>query len=218
MEIYPSLISSDLLKLHATLQQLDDYCDGYHLDVMDDHFVPNLTWGPDFINAIIEATQKPVHVHLMVQDPTRWVKRLKLRSFDLFIFHYESLKQPEKIKNLLEILRDNTIHTSIALNPETPISVITDFLQVLDQILIMSVNPGFSGQAFIPDVTEKIASLVTTREDKDLAFKISMDGGISEKNIRSLVTLGVDQVAIASAIFGDQNPVSSIQKLYELCK
>ena len=217
MEIYPSLISSNLLNIQETLTQLDPYCHGYHLDVMDDHFVPNLTWGADFINAIIAATTKPIHVHLMVQDPTRWIKRLNLRSTDIFIFHYESFSQPHDCQKLLDQLITNNIHAGMAINPATPIATITDFLPLLKQVLVMSVNPGFSGQTFIQETTEKIQPLASLRKVHDLPFQICMDGGINHDNLRSLVELGVDQVAVASAIFAHQDPVASIQKLYQIC-
>ena len=218
MEIYPSLISSNLLAIQQTLTQFDPVCHGYHLDVMDDHFVPNLTWGADFINAIIAATQKPVHVHLMVQDPTRWIKRLNLRRTDFFIFHYESFSQAQDLEKFLEQLESKNIRVGMAINPATPLSVITDFLPSLDQVLIMSVNPGFSGQSFIQETTAKIPQLVSLRKTYHLEFHICMDGGISQQNIQSLYELGVSQVAVASAIFADKNPVTAIQNLYQMCK
>jgi len=216
MEIYPSLISSDLLNIQQTLTELDPHCQGYHLDVMDDHFVPNLTWGPDFINTIIAATQKPVHVHLMVQDPERWIKRLNLRSSDLFIFHYEAFAQPHDSRKLLDQLITNNISAGMAINPTTPITAITDFLPSLQQVLVMSVNPGFSGQSFIPSTTEKIHPLVSLRKAHNLPFHICMDGGINEQNFKTVATLGVDQVAVASALFAQHNPLAALQHLYRL--
>ena len=92
MEIFPSLIAADLLNLERVLKELDPHCDGYHIDIMDDHFVPNLTWGPAFLKQILEKTSLPLHVHLMVKDPEKWINRVKLRPNDIFIFHYEAYK------------------------------------------------------------------------------------------------------------------------------
>lgn len=216
MEIYPSLISSNLLTLQQTITELDPICHGYHLDVMDDHFVPNLTWGADFINAIIAATQKPVHVHLMVQDPSRWIKRLNLRTTDLFVFHYEAFAQPNDTQKLLDQLITNNIGAGLAINPTTPIAAITDFLPSLQQVLVMSVNPGFSGQSFIQTTTEKITPLHMLRKTHDLSFHICMDGGINKDNIKTVGSLGADQVAAAAAIFAQQDPVTSLKNLYTI--
>lgn len=214
MEILPSLISADLLNLGKVIKDLDDHCDGYHLDVMDDHFVPNLTWGPMFVEQILNSTELPIHLHLMVQDPEKWVNRVKLRSKDTFIFHYEATKENDRILKLIDSVKVQGYKIGIAINPETEIETIFDYVDNLDHILIMSVNPGFSGQKFIPEVLEKVDSLINQRDSMNLNFKIGMDGGLGKDNIKMITETGVDQIGIASAIFGSGSSVDNIKKLF----
>ena len=198
MKIFPSLISADILDLKNVIHALNDHCDGYHIDVMDDHFVPNLTWGPAFVKAIMKETNLPIHLHLMVDNPEKWIDRIALREDDIFIFHVEALKNIDVIDFLKKI---NGCKKGIALNPETAVKNIFDVLEALDHVLIMSVNPGFSGQKFIPDVVEKVKTLKKMREEKSLQFTIGIDGGINSENIKMVVDAGADEVGAASAIF-----------------
>ena len=214
MEIYPSLISSDLLNLQNSINILDSVVEGFHIDVMDDHFVPNLTWGPAFVNAIVGASEKPLHVHLMVDNPMKWPSRLDLRSKDLLIFHYEAVDKKD-IPMLIEEIKNQNVKVGIAINPKTKVDDIFDFLSSLDNVLIMSVNPGFSGQKFMPEVAEKIVPLIEFRKKNNLNFKISMDGGIDKTNIKNLSDIGVEQFGIASAIFSQKNWLEAVKELKE---
>jgi ribulose-phosphate 3-epimerase len=214
MHIYPSLISSNLLNIQSTLTLLDNHCDGYHLDIMDDHFVPNLTWGPSFINAIAHATKKPLHVHLMVDNPEDWIDRLKLSSKDYFIFHVEACKDSALILNIIKQLTAKMIKSGIALNPKTEITMLNAFLNTIDHLLLMSVEPGFSGQTFIPEVLKKAVHLNELKSSQQLSFSIGMDGGINDQNIALLKQAKVDIACIASAIFSSQKPVKALKKLY----
>jgi ribulose-phosphate 3-epimerase len=213
MEILPSLISADILNLEKVIKSLDPYCNGYHVDVMDDHFVPNLTWGPMFVNAIKKVTSLPLHVHLMVDNPAAWIDRIQLNGKDFFIFHIEVFDSPDLIENLIQDVKSKGWKVGIALNPKTDIKLIFDYIKDLDHVLIMSVEPGFSGQKFIPEVTSKIEPLVKKREELNLSFKIGMDGGIGGENIKNLSEMGVDQFGIASAIFSKKDVVKALQEL-----
>ena len=217
MEIYPSLISSDLLNLAATLSLLDKHCDGYHLDVMDDHFVPNLTWGPAFINAIAQQASRPLNVHLMVDNPEHWVRRLTLSHKDSFIFHWEAFHDVEPVTALASSIRSNGIQAGLALNPKTNVENIKKILTHFDQILIMSVEPGFSGQPFIPEVLSKVTAFAQYKKEQSLSFEIAMDGGINETNINLISSLGVTQCCIASGIFEHKNHIEAIENLYKKC-
>jgi len=218
VKIYPSLISSDLLNLEKSIKSLDDHCDGYHLDVMDGHFVPNLTWGPAFIKRIIATTKLPVDVHLMVENPYWWVDKFELRENDEFVFHYESLVDKDKILLLIELLKKKNWKIGIAINPKTDIEKIIPFLPLLDQVLLMSVEPGFSGQKFISSVAQKVTELMKIKKSKNYIFKICMDGGIGKDNIKMISDLGVEQCGVASSIFGEGNPVENLRNLYNLVK
>ena len=212
MEIYPSLISSDLLNLKNTINILEPVVDGFHIDIMDDHFVPNLTWGPAFVNDFVWETEKPLHVHLMVDNPKKWLSRLNLRPRDTFIFHYEAIDKKD-IPMFIEEIKSQDIKVGIAINPKTDVNKIFKFLSGLDNVLLMSVKPGFSGQKFIPEVIAKIAPLIEFRKKNNLNFKISMDGGIDKSNIKNLVDIGVEQFGVASAIFSQTNVVEAVKKL-----
>lgn len=218
MKIYPSLISADLLNLASVLNMLDPHCDGYHLDVMDNHFVPNLTWGPDFINRIRQTTSKQLDIHLMVDNPHTWLSRLKLNANDMITFHIEALQKSEAIEHLVSSIHTEKLHAGIALNPATPVEKVYPHLMDLDHVLLMSVNPGFSGQTFIPDVISKIKPLVTQRSISQKHFSIGMDGGIGSTNIATLAEHGVDYACAASAIFAASNPIQALSNLYHATK
>jgi len=217
VEIFPSLISSDLLNLEKTIKLLDKQCDGYHIDVMDDHFVPNLTWGPAFVNAIRNATDLPMHVHLMVEDPEKWVERLELKGFDILIFHIEVFLGSTKIcRDLIESVKKKNWQVGIAINPDTDVEDVFEYLKDIDHVLLMSVQPGFSGQKFIPEVLQKVEPILKKRRDKDLSFTLGMDGGIDKENIALVEDEGVDQIGIASGIFSQKDWVAALGELYRL--
>jgi ribulose-phosphate 3-epimerase len=215
MEILPSLISGDILNLENTIKMLCNHCDGFHIDVMDDHFVSNLTWGPAFVNAIAQKTTLPLHVHLMVDNPVTWVDRIKLRQNDIFIFHLEAALDFQEVGDIIEATKKVGWRVGIAIKPKTEISHIFEFLDKLDHVLIMSVNPGFSGQKFMPEVVKKIEPLIKKRKEMHLNFTIGMDGGIDATNIKFLSNSGVDQFGVASAIFGHSDSVNALQELYK---
>jgi len=216
MKIYPSLISCDILNIQKTIEQLDEHCDGYHLDVMDDHFVPNLTWGPAFINAIANVTTKPLNVHLMVQNPSTWLDRLELTEEDSFIFHWESFELLDSCRQLIATVKEKGVRCGLAINPGTKIETIEPLVKKLDEVLILSVNPGFSGQKFMTNVVEKILQLVEIRQEQNLRFEIGIDGGVGADNIEMLKQKGVDFVGVASAIFDQQDRVNALKKLRNL--
>ena len=214
MPIYPSLISSNVLNLEKTLQQFDRLCDGYHLDVMDDHFVPNLTWGPTFINAIRQATPLPLHIHLMVDNPELWLTRLKLQHGDTIIFHYEAIKDNAHAKRIIDLIKAANLHAGLAINPNTAPEKIHDVLATLDMILLMAVYPGFSGQTFIPEVLDKIAKLRKMQQLAGNHATLCLDGGINMDTMPLVRSHKVSHVAIATAIFGQPDPASAIKSLY----
>jgi len=213
--IYPSLISADLLNLEKTIKNLDPYCAGYHLDVMDNHFVPNLTWGPAFINAINKSTTKQIWVHLMVDDAESMIRSMQLKPGSTLSFHIETKQEKSK---LIDHIKEKKWKPSIAVSPKTDISQTFPFLPLIDQVLIMSVEPGFSGQAFMPSVLDKVSTLVQYRNEHSLSFSIAMDGGISKDNIAQLAQLGVEEFAVATAVFGAKDSVNALQELEELIK
>jgi ribulose-phosphate 3-epimerase len=214
--LFPSLISGNLLDLGREIKMLDPYVDGYHLDVMDFHFVPNLTWGPDFINAIRSATPKVLFVHLMVEYPETYFDRMDLSKNDIVAIHYES---PSKfsLESIFEQINSYGWTPSIALNPATGVKSLFPLKDSLKNVLLMSVEPGFSGQEFKPHTLQKLAELALWRREQNLSFTIGLDGGINATNCGPLIKLGADQLAIASAIFNHPNYAEAIKNIIKNC-
>lgn len=220
MKIYPSLISADILGLRDVIKKLNSVCDGYHLDIMDDHFVPNLTWGPAFVEAIAKETTLPLHIHLMVTDPTTWESRISWNSKDTLIFHIESFKnERDLINDFITDVQASHARVGIAINPITPIESIKPWLDYVSVVLVMSVTPGFSGQKFI-DVTDKVKTLKDLRDKCNYSYEIGVDGGINADNIEQIQMAGADSVGVAAAIFFQKNRdyVQALQGLQKIVK
>ncbi len=220
MLIFPSLISSDILNLHSTLERLDQVSDGYHIDIMDGHFVPSLTWGPPFFNAIAKVTQKPCHAHLMVTNPSSIATQCTFNTErgDLCFVHYESLSHllAVQIQKELEMLTEKEVPLGIALNPDTPPQVIEPFIKIIKAVLIMSVLPGASGQTFMPQALETARAL---RALLPSSIFVCMDGGIGPHQMPLVQSVGVMGVAAASSIFfhsqGDVEGIQALRKSIE---
>ncbi len=211
--IFPSLIAGNLLNLEKEIKTLDPHSHGYHLDIMDNHFVPNLTWGPMFINAIAQVTYRTLWVHLMVDNPMDWTNLLFLPPGSIYTFHLEAKKE---IPKLIKQIKEKKWLVSIAINPKTSVEEIFPLLNILDQVLIMSVEPGFSGQNFLPEVIEKVECLTAYRSTSSSTFRIGIDGGIDDNNISMLAEKGVNDFAIANGIFRATNSIIKLQKLKNL--
>jgi ribulose-phosphate 3-epimerase len=210
MKIFPSLISADLLNLENTIKLLDPHCDGYHIDIMDNHFVPNLTWGAPFVTAIARATRLPLDVHLMVDDPAPWLNNLQLRTGDTVSFHLESTQD---VPSLIKAIKTKGWLAGVAISPKTRAQAVSPFFDEVDQITVMTVEPGFSGQKFMPEMLQKIHHIAIERSAKKATFILAADGGVNTQNIGELARLGIDQVAVAAGIFLTSDPVTALQEL-----
>ncbi len=213
--IYPSLISANLLQLGNEIEALESYCDGFHIDVMDYHFVPNLTWGSAFVNAIRNHTTKRLWVHLMMEKTLSFIETIHLAPGDIVSFHIE-----EKIDFNVAIksIKAKKMKVSIAIKPKTPLAELFSLLPYIDQVLLMSVEPGFSGQPFLPDSLQRLQDLIEYRKEKSLLFTIGMDGGIDATIIGTLARMGVAEVGVAAGIFGHSNRVRALLELYDAAK
>lgn len=210
IKIFPSLISANLLHLADVIEKLESHCDGFHLDVMDDQFVPNLTWGAMFINAIAKKTNKMLFVHLMVEKPESWLSRLHINDESTLAFHIENKVDHKK---LIKRIKEKKWKTCIGIKPKTPLEEIFNFAHLLDQVLLLSVEPGFSGQHFLKGSLDRLNELVAYRKKNDLNFEIVMDGGINKENIKKISDAGADQAGIAAAIFADGSPIENLKNL-----
>jgi len=209
--IYPALNGIDITNIRSSIEQLDPFVQGYHIDVMDGVFVPNLTWGVAGVNVIASQSMKTAHwVHLMVTDPALYVASLLLAGGGMVSFHIES---GVDVESMVNILREKKYKASLAISPKTAVEKVFPYAHLVDQILIMSVEPGYSGQDFLPDVVKKIELLAGYRAAGSLTFRIGIDGGITAKNIAYLAEKGVDDFAVTSAVFDSPNPVQALDIL-----
>jgi ribulose-phosphate 3-epimerase len=218
MKIYPSIVFADWLDVKSVLKKFDSLCDGYHVDVMDNHFVPNLTVGAQYVNALRAQTRLPLNVHLMVDDPQDWLDKLKLEGQDYFTFHYEALRGTDEISSLISEIRFRDWNVGLAINPKTKIDDIKNMLHQVDLVQIMSVEPGFAGQAFIATTFDKIRAINAEIEKHNHSCIVSVDGGIGMATIAKLAELGVGHVGVANAIFAAQDPEKAIKDLYDACQ
>ena len=205
-------MAADPLCLKNEIQLLAPHCAGFHLDVMDNHFVPNITWGADTVNAIARLGS-PMWVHLMVEKPDEFYATLQLSDDSIVSFHIESKVD---VFRLIKIIKEKKHKASIAISPKTPISRIIPFLHDIDQVVVMSVEPGFSGQSFLKASLDRISELVEHRKKTNTTFRIGIDGGIDAINIAVVVEKGVDDCAIGSGIFRNKDSIEALQKLQKL--
>ena len=210
-KLFPSLISADLLNLKQVITTLEPFCEGFHIDVMDFQFVPNLTWGPAFVNAIRAATKKQIWVDLLVQNPEKYLDLLALKPGDLVSFHQESTHRPA----IVHAIQAHGWNAGVGINPETPLEALTPYLDTIDHVLLMSVHPGFSGRPFVPASVPKLAELNALKQANHAHWAIAMDGGIAPSNIGELTTIGLDYAAAASSIFSTPDPVAALRELRE---
>lgn len=211
MLVAPSVLSADFGNLARDVRAICDAgCDLVHVDVMDGHFVPNLTIGPVVVSAIAKAATKPLDIHLMVQNNTFFVDLFAPLKPEYITFHIEEEKNPHR---LIQYIRSLGIKPGIVLNPHTPAEAIEYLLGDLDMVLVMSVNPGFGGQKFIPTVVEKIKRLKALRDRINPDCLIEIDGGVGSSNIQMLKEAGVDVCVAGSYVFGAEDYKTAIESL-----
>jgi len=213
IKIAPSILSADFSKLGDEVRRAEEAgADIIHLDIMDGHFVPNLTFGPIIVKAIRSYTKLPFYVHLMVEKPEDYIERVVEAGGDLVIVHVEACTHLQRV---LSMIRDLGARSGVALNPATPLTTIEYVLDDLDLILIMSVNPGFGGQDFIPSVLPKIKRARRRVMKRGLEIEIAVDGGVNVETAPKIVEAGADVLVAGTAVFGKPDLKKAIQELRE---
>jgi ribulose-phosphate 3-epimerase len=214
MKLAPSILAADLADLRGALELCErGGADLVHVDVMDGHFVPNLTFGVPVLAALSHATSLPMDVHLMVANPEALLAEYVEAGASWISVHWETT---DHLDRTIAWLRDRGVTAGVALNPATPVEVLDDVLPALDFVLLMSVNPGFAGQTFVPYVLDKARRLRRLIGERGLDVVIEMDGGIGEENIAEVVSAGVEACVAGSAIFGTADPVATMRRLRSL--
>ncbi len=210
-KIAPSILSADFSRLGEEVKQVvADGADWVHIDVMDGHFVPNLTFGPLIVQSIRSVTDKPFDVHLMIEQPDRYIPDFAKAGADWIAVHAEACPH---LHRTVQLIRSLGKKAGVALNPHTPLNVLDYLLDDLDLVVLMSVNPGFGGQSFIPSVLPKARRLREQIEERGLSCRIQMDGGIAPDTIAAAAEAGVDVFVAGSAIFGKDDYAQAIASL-----
>jgi ribulose-phosphate 3-epimerase len=213
-QIVPSILSADFARLADEIGRVEHAgVELLHVDIMDGHFVPNLTMGPPVVASIRKVTKLKLDLHLMIEDPDTYAPMFIQAGADLISVHQEACRHLDRT---LRMIRSEGARPGVVLNPATPISVLDDVLDLVDYVLIMSVNPGFGGQQFIPRSLDKIRALAAKRREERLNFAIEIDGGVSRENIEIIVRAGCDWLVAGSAVFHSANPGATVKEMQHL--
>jgi len=213
VKIASSVLAADFGCLYEEIRKVEKEADLLHFDIMDGHFVPNITFGPEVVASLREKTSLPVEVHLMVDNPQQWIEPFAQAGSDTVIFHLETSFHAYR---LITSIKEKGIKVGVALNPSTSLENLKYILSQLDMVLLMTVNPGFGGQTFLSECLPKIRDLRQICRERELFFDIEVDGGINQQTALEAVEAGANILVVGTAIFGMVNPQKAVRKLKEI--
>ncbi len=216
VQIVPSILSADFARLGEEIQKVEQGgATMLHVDVMDGHFVPNLTVGPPVLRSIRKITRMTLDVHLMVTDPDKYAPIFIEAGADQVLVHYEAARH---LDGTLRTIQSEGVPAGVVLNPATPVQMLDDVLGLVDYVLVMSVNPGFGGQQFIPRALDKIRELDRRRKELGLEFAIEIDGGVTLDNVAEIVSAGCDWLVSGASIFGSADPAATVAQMRDIAQ
>ena len=213
--IAPSILAANYAALGDDVRKVPN-ADLIHVDIMDGHFVPNLSFGPDITATVDGITSQTLDVHLMIEEPEKWVETYAKAGADCIIFHVEAVADKDAAIALARKIRDLGVRAGFSIKPGTPIEPWLDALEHFDEVLVMSVEPGFGGQSFMPDQLDKVRTLRAAIDERGLDVLIEIDGGISAETIRSAAEAGCDAFVAGSAIYKQADKAAAIEELRRL--
>jgi ribulose-phosphate 3-epimerase len=216
IELAPSILSADFAHLADHVHAVaEGGATVLHVDVMDGHFVPNLTIGPPVVASLRKVTRLPLDVHLMIENPDLFIPAFVDAGADWISVHQEACIH---LHRTLELIRSHNVNAGVVINPATPVEMLENILDMVDHVLVMSVNPGFGGQKFIPMVLHKVRRLVAMRGERRANFRIEIDGGIGTDTVGEAVRAGVEILVAGNAVFGQGSPKENAQRLLKLAQ
>lgn len=211
IELAPSILSADFARLAEQIQQATDGgASLVHVDIMDGHFVPNITIGPPVVKSLRKATNLPLDCHLMIENPDQYIPDFAEAGADWISVHQEACRH---LNRTLHLIKSHNALAGVVINPATPVESLVEVLDIVDYVLVMSVNPGFGGQKFIPGALHKIRRLAEFRANRGLHYRIEVDGGIALDTVADVVRAGAEILVAGNAVFGKGDPRTNAQKL-----
>src|ERR1700757_195632 len=211
IELAPSILSADFARLG---EQVNRAAEGggtvIHVDVMDGHFVPNITLGPQLVRSLRKATKLPLDCHLMIEDPDAYIPAFAEAGADWISVHQEACRHLDRTLNLI---KSHDCHAGVVINPATPVELLSEVLDVVDYVLVMSVNAGFGAQPFIPNSLHKISRVRDLREQRNLNYRIEVDGGVALDTVAKVVRAGAEILVAGNAVFGNGDPKKNAEAL-----
>ncbi|MBZ5505603.1 MAG: ribulose-phosphate 3-epimerase [Acidobacteriia bacterium] len=216
VELAPSILSADFAHLGDQIQfVVEGGATVLHVDVMDGHFVPNITIGPPVVASVRKVTNLPLDVHLMIENPDQYIPAFVDAGADWISVHQEACVH---LNRTLELIHSHGVNPGVVINPATPVGSLEEVLDMVHHVLVMSVNPGFGGQKFIPSALDKVRKLALMRTARSANFRIEIDGGITTETIGEAVRAGVEVLVAGNGIFGNGNPIENTRQLLKLAK
>lgn len=213
IKIAPSILSADFSKLGEEIKEVEaGGADYIHVDVMDGHFVPNITIGPLVAEAVKPETKLPLDVHLMIENPDQFIESFAKAGASIISVHQEACPH---LHRTLQLIKDQNVKAGVVINPATPAEMLLPILPEVDLVLVMTVNPGFGGQKFISSALSKIRQLASWREEQDLQFEIEVDGGVNPETAKHCAAAGADVLVAGSAIFNEADRLSAMHSIRE---